>query len=435
MAVDPDWTVEFARWVAPFLDALGNRKRRLWAPFYLRGLLLPGERKSIEPMAARVAPGHKEELHHFIAVAEWDAAALEAVLVDKANRLVGGEDAVLVVDDTALPKKGRLSVGVAHQHCGELGKQANCQALVSLTLARGEVPICLALRLYLPQEWVADRQRRKRCGVPRDIAFRTKPQIALDEIDRVIARGARFGDVLADAGYGTSADFRRGLSERGLTWAVGIVGTQRVYPAEVTLAAPERRLTGGRPRSRPVPSALPVQARHVLADLPWKRITWRRGTKGPLRAHFCAARVRVADVGPRDRRGRPLPGDEEVWLIGERRAGGETKYHLSNRPAATALRTLASLLKARWVCEQPHQQMKEELGVGHHEGRSWQGLHHHALMTMISFAFLQHLRLGGRRKRSHEGRGPLSAAGEDSRPRPQRVEGGPRPWPRHRNPL
>src|SRR3972149_6112262 len=143
MAFNSDWTLEFEHWVEPFLDALGNRKRRLWAPFYMRGLLLPGERKSIEPMAARVAPGHKEELHHFIAVAPWDQAALEAVLVAKANRLVGGEDAVLTVDDTAIPKKGRLSEGVAHQYCGELGKQANCQALVSLSLSRGEGPICL----------------------------------------------------------------------------------------------------------------------------------------------------------------------------------------------------------------------------------------------------------------------------------------------------
>jgi len=417
MAVNPDWIVEFEHWVEPFLAALGNKKRRLWAPFYLKGLLLPGERKSIEPMAARVAPGHKEELHHFIAVAEWDQAALEAVLVEKANRLVGGQDALLVVDDTALPKKGNLSVGVAHQYCGELGKQANCQALVSLSLARGEVPICMALRLYMPQEWIDDRVRRKRSGVPKEIVFRTKPQIALAEIDRVIAQGARFGDVSADAGYGASAEFRRGLSKRGLLWTVGIQAKQRVYPAEVTLAAASRRTTGGRPRSRPVPSLAPVQAHRLLADHPWKKVTWRRGTKGPLVARFAAVRVRVADGGHADRRGHPLPGDEEVWLIGERRQSGETKYHLSNRPATTPLRILASLVKARWVCEQPHQQMKEELGLGHYEGRSWHGLHHHALMTLIAFALLQHLRLGGKKNgaprpaRRPNPRSPRSAGG------------------------
>jgi SRSO17 transposase len=394
MAVNPDWTVEFEDWAEPFLGALGNKKRRLWAPFYLKGLLLPGERKSIEPMAARVAPGHKEELHHFIAVAEWDQAALEAVLVEKANRLVGGEDALLVVDDTALPKKGDLSVGVAHQYCGELGKQANCQALVSLSLARGEVPICVALRLYMPQEWIDDRVRRKRSGVPTEIAFRTKPQIALAEIDRLVAQGARFGDVSADAGYGASAEFRHGLSERGLLWTVGINATQRVYGTDVKVAMPPRPPRGGRPRKTPVASQAPIQARHLLADRRWKKITWRNGTKGPLSAHFAAVRVRVAERG---RPSRPLPGDEEVWLIGEKRDSGETKYHLSNRPAKTPLCTLAPLVKARWVCEQPHQQMKEELGLGHYEGRSWQGLHHHALMTMIAFAFLQHLRLGGKK--------------------------------------
>lgn len=404
MAVDPDWTVEFDRWVEPFLAALGNKKRRLWGPVYMRGLILPGERKSIEPMAARVAPGHKEELHHFIAVAEWDQAALETVLAAKANGLVGDKDAALIVDDTAIPKKGRLSVGVAHQYCGELGKNANCQALVSLSLARGEVPICLGLRLYLPEEWVGDRGRRKRCGVPKEIGFRTKPEIALDEIDRVIAQGVHFGEVLADAGYGASADFRHGLSGRGLRWTVGIQGTQRVYGAGVRLVPPPRSSARGRPRTRPIPSEAPIQARRLLAGQRWRKITWRRGTKGPLSAHFAAVRVRVADGGHPDRHGQPLPSDEKVWLIGERRPSGETKYHLSNRPAKTPLRTLASAIKARWVCEQPHQQMKEELGLGHYEGRSWQGLHHHALLCQIAYAFLQHLRLRGK-KNGASGRG------------------------------
>ena len=416
MAFNSDWTLEFEHWVEPFLDALGNRKRRLWAPFYMKGLLLPGERKSIEPMAARVAPGHKEELHHFIAVAPWDQAALEAVLVAKANRLVGGEDAVLTVDDTAIPKKGRLSVGVAHQYCGELGKQANCQALVSLSLSRGEVPICLGLRLYMPQEWIDDPERRERSGVPGEIVFKEKWRIALDEIDRVIAQRAQFGAVNADAGYGACAQFRKGLSERELTWAVGINGTQKVYPAAVRLLPAARPSKGGRPRKHPVPSAPSVAAREFLAPGKWRRVTWRRGTKGALRAHFCAVRVRVAD-GPEMSRGQHLPGGEEVWLIGERRKRGERKYHLCNRPADTPLRDLASLIKARWVCEQPHQQMKEELGLGHYEGRSWQGLHHHALMTMISFAFLQHLRLRGKknaassRGRRPSPRSPRCAAG------------------------
>lgn len=396
MGLNRDWTVEFDHWAEPFLDALGNKKRRLWAPFYLRGLILPGERKSIEPMAARVAPGHKEELHHFIAVAPWDQAPLEAVLVDKANRLVGGADAHLIVDDTGLPKKGRLSVGVAHQYCGELGKQANCQALVSLSLARGEVPVCVGLRLYMPREWIEDAERRARSGVPEEVVFEEKWRIALREIDRVRAQGARFGDVLADAGYGACAEFRQSLSERGLTWGVGIASTQRVYSADVCLLDPPPRSGRGAPAKHPAPSAPSVSASDFLAPLKWRSITWRRGTKGPLRASFAAARVRMAE-GEKVSQGLRLPGEEQVWLIGERRTKGEIRYHLSNLPAEATLKDLASLIKARWACEQPHQQMKEELGLGHYEGRSWAGLHHHALMTMIAFAFLQHLRLGGKK--------------------------------------
>src|SRR3712207_1192201 len=221
------------RWLAPFLDALGHKKRRTWAPLYVRGLLGPGERKSLQPMAARLGlPGH-DQLQHFVASPAWDDGPLWAVLAEKADRLVGGPEAVLVVDDTALPKKGTLPVGVARQYCGQLGKQASCQALVSLTLARGEVPIPIGLRLFLPDEWTRDPNRCARAGVPEaEVAPRSKGEIALAELDRVLAAGVRFGVVLADAGYGTSAGFRHGLDERRLLWAVGIPRTQKVYRSE-----------------------------------------------------------------------------------------------------------------------------------------------------------------------------------------------------------
>jgi SRSO17 transposase len=197
------WEQEFARWLTPFLEALGHKARRHWAPVYLRGLLGPGERKSVQPMAARVAADDHEQLHHFIATSAWDPAPLEAALVREAQRLVGGRDAVLIIDDTALIKQGRHSVGVARQYCGQLGKRANCQTLVSLTLARGEVPVPVALRLYLPEEWTADRARCRQAGVPPErIAYRTKGELALAELDRARAAGARFGAVLADTGYG-----------------------------------------------------------------------------------------------------------------------------------------------------------------------------------------------------------------------------------------
>ena len=194
-----DWRAAFMSWLAPFLARLGRVEQRHWAPVYLQGLLGPGERKSVEPMAARVAPGDVQPLHHFISTSPWRCEPLEEELVRAADRLVGGPDAVLVIDDTALVKQGRHSVGVARQYCGQLGKKANCQALVSLTLARREVPVGVGLRLYLPQAWAEDAERRIRAGVPEAIPGRPKWQIALDEIGHIRAAGARFGAVLADA--------------------------------------------------------------------------------------------------------------------------------------------------------------------------------------------------------------------------------------------
>src|SRR5918995_1166451 len=271
-------------------------------------------------MSASLGLSGHDQLQHFIASPAWDDGPLWRVLAEKADGLVGGPEVALVIDDTALPKEGTLSVGVARQYCGQLGKRANCQALVSLTLAGREVPVPVGLRLFLPEEWTADPERCAQVGIPR---------------------------------------------------------TQKVYGVDVRLVPP-----GGRKR-RPVPDREPREAEAVLADLPWRRVTWRHGTKGALSARFAAARVRVAD-GATWANNRHLPG-EEAWLVGEWRSGGERKYHLSNLPPRTALRALAGAIKARWVCEQAHQQLKQELGLGHFEGRSWTGLHRHALMTCIAF--------------------------------------------------
>src|SRR5215207_5987728 len=211
------------RWLEPFLGVFGHKKRRTWAPMYLRGLLGPSERKSLQPMAACLGLSGHDQLQHFIASPAWDDAPLWRVLAERADRLVGGPDAVLVIDDTALPKKGALSVGVERQYCGQLGKQANCQALVSLTLAGNEVPVPVGLRLFLPERWTADPARCAAAGVPEaEVVARSKGEIALAELDRLGAAGLRFGIVLADAGYGAGAAFRHGLGKRGLTWAVGI---------------------------------------------------------------------------------------------------------------------------------------------------------------------------------------------------------------------
>src|SRR6201995_4039864 len=240
-----DWKQELERFLTPFLDRLGHRARRQMCPLYVSGLIGPGDRKSIQPMAKQLALGAHDQFHHFIAAGVWDATPIETELLVQADRLVGGGDAVLVIDDTAIPKKGTHSVGVAAQYASALGKTANCQTLVSLTLARGEVPVMVALRLFLPDSWTSDMPRLNRARVPVEHRTRrSKPEIALAEIDRAMAANMRFGCVLADAGYGLSAPFRQGLTERGLAWAVGIPRHQKVYSVGVKLIWPITKVRG-----------------------------------------------------------------------------------------------------------------------------------------------------------------------------------------------
>jgi hypothetical protein len=239
-----------------------------------------------------VAPGDTQQLHHLVSTSPWATAPLEDELVGAADRLVGGPDAALVVDDTCLVKQGRHSVGVKRQYCGQLGKRANCQALVSLTLARAEVPVGVGLRLFLPEDWCGDAERRAAAGVPEAVAYRPKWQIALDEIDRVLASGARFGCVLADAECGKAAEFRAGLGGRRLAYAVGVLPTQKVYPADVTLAPPERKATG-RPPKHPVPSAASVGAAELFVARP--RAAFRTRSRGGAAPRGrCEARSRLS---------------------------------------------------------------------------------------------------------------------------------------------
>jgi len=399
-----DWRVELERWLSPFLTALGHKARARICPAYVAGLIAIGERKSIQPMAQRDGVVGYDQLHHFVGAGVWDAAPLERELARQADAMLGGDEAFLIVDDTALPKKGTHSVGVAPQYASALGKNANCQTLVSLTLASREVPAMVGLRLFLPESWTGDEARLAKAGVPEhNRTYRTKPEIAIEEIDRLRSAGVRFGCVLADAGYGLSAPFRQALSDRGLSWAVGIPRTQKVYPSDVAMIFPVA--SRGRPRKNHVPDVVSVPAQAMLENMRWRKLSWRRGVKGPLAARFAAIRVRVAD-GPPQRIGRMgaqhLPG-QEVWLVGEHRSSGERKYYLANLPPDTSLKRLAGAIKARWVCEQAHQQMKEELGLDHFEGRSWQGLHRHALMSMIALLFLQSRRLTEARREKKNG--------------------------------
>jgi len=424
-----DWRSDLEVWLTPFLAALRHKTRMRVCPAYIAGLIGPGDRKSVQPMAARAGDVGYDQLHHFVAAGVWDSAPLEAVLLKEADRLVGDEAGYLVIDDTALPKKGQHSVGVAPQYASSLGKTSNCQSLVSVTLASCEVPVMVGLRLFLPETWTDDPERMTPARVPLDRQQAlTKPEIAIEEIDRIIASGARFGCVLADAGYGSSGPFRQALSERGLLWAVGLSRRQTVYPADVDLIFPVAK--SGRRRQYYVPNQPSVSAETMLSGERWRKISWRRGTKGRLTCLFAARRVRIAEGHKHrmlDNRMQCMPGDE-VWLVGERRSTGEQKYYVSNLPADATLKMLAAAIKARWICEQAHQQLKEELGLDHFEGRSWTGLHRHALMTMIAYAFLQSRRLkaAGRKKKSRGAAAKTQHASDQTgHPRPLRKASNP----------
>jgi SRSO17 transposase len=301
-----DWREELGRLLKPFLTRLGHKARRQMCPLYVRGLIDPGDRKNIQPVAERLSVGEYDQLHHFIAAGVWDAKPLETELLVQTDRLVGGSDAVLVIDDTAIPEKGTHLVGVAAQDASALGKTANCQTLVSLTLALGEVSVMLALRLFLPESWASKRVRLERAGVPAEFrTLRTKPEMALAEIDRAIAAGVRLGCVLADAGHGLSAPFHQGLTARNLAWAVGIPRHLKVYPADGRMIWPVAKR--GRPRRRHIPDILSIPAEDMLANATWRTISWRTGTKGKLKARFAAVHMRAAHRnGSGTKVGRPI---------------------------------------------------------------------------------------------------------------------------------
>lgn len=408
------WQAELERFLEPFLPCLHHEKQRHWAPVYLRGLLGPGERKSMTRICDQVAPGEDDQINNFIAVAPWDIEAVQRVLARVADGLVGGADSHLIVDDVGWPKKGERSVGVARQYCGAVGKVANCQVAVSLTLARAEVPVPIALRLYLPQAWANDPKRRQAAGVPKSVQFEPKWRIALGEIRKARAAGVRFGDVLGDAEYGKSAEFRAGLDDLALEWAVGIEPQQKLYgPAAAGRGQRVRGLTFAREA---------IAAQTLIGRLEataWRRISWRVGTKGKLSCRWAAVRVLVAD-GDAIAPGVRLPG-REVWLVCEWRQTGEKKYYFSSLGRRASRRRLAGQIKGRWACEQGHQQMKEELGLDHFEGRGWLGLHHHLLLTMMALAFLQSLRLAEAKKGSLRRRrgSPRPRSGRGRRPGPR----------------
>ena len=386
----------FAAYIEGLAKAAGHEDRQIPLKNYCKGLLLPGDRKSIEPMAARLDPENiqpmRQSLHHLVAKAPWsDEVLLEEVRqYVLPNMLKQGPVVAWIVDDTGFPKKGRHSVGVTRQYCGQVGKQENCRIAVSLSVATWSSSLPIGYRLYLPQEWAQDAERRERAEVPEEIAFQTKLEIAAGQIRAAVAAGVTRGVVLADAAYGNDSEFRGVLSELGLQYVVGVQNSMTVWePGKQPLPAKPRRKMGRPPRLlQRSTDHHPVSVKQLAMNLPstaFRDITWREGTSHQLRSRFAAVRVRAAH---RDYE-KAEPHAEE-WLLIEWPRGDKepTKYWLSTLPPATNLKALVKMAKHRWIIERDYQELKQELGLGHFEGRNWRGFHHHATLCIAAYGFL-----------------------------------------------
>jgi SRSO17 transposase len=390
-----DWQGERER-LAQFLEemvaGLGRKDRRQWGTVYVRGLLSTSERKTAARIATQLPDGDVQALQQFVGQSPW---AWEPVRAQLAQRMVREltPAAAWAIDDTGFPKKGNHSVGVARQYSGTLGKIGNCQVAVSLHYATDTDAIPIDFQLYLPEEWLT-AERRQEAGIPEDVMFKTKPAIALDLIDQALAWEIPRGVVVADAGYGKHSAFRLALAERKLQYAVGVDRSTAVWSTDIwpEEAQPAAAASGKRPLGRPrrLPKGLPAPLSvHQLAlALPadsWHQVTWREGTKGPMSSRFAAVRVRLAHGYHKHEK-----AEEPQWLLLEWLAeqAEPSRYWLSTLPLTTDLASLVRMAKIRWWIEQGYQQLKDELGLDHYEGRGWKGWHHHVTLTMIAFAFL-----------------------------------------------
>ena len=386
----------FRAYIERLTRALGHADRV--APFrtYCVGLMLPGARKSVEPMAARVEPARvgaaHQCLHHFVAKAAWDDASVLAGVREAVLPAMEAQAPIRawIIDDTGIPKKGRLSVGVGRQYCGQVGKQENCQVAVSLSVATDQASLPVAFRLYLPEAWADDPERRAKAGVPEEVTFQTKPQIALAQIRAAVAADLPRGVVVMDAGYGVDGELRAGVTELGLAYMAGVQSSVGLWPPGTTPLPPMPWKGRGRPPKliRRNADHQPISARDLAKRLPaqaWHSVTWREGTAAPLTSRFAAVRVRP---GHRDYwRTEPWP---EEWLLIEWPEGEKepAKYWLSTLAETAPLAELVDTAKLRWRIERDYQELKQELGLDHFEGRGWRGFHHHATMCIAAYGFL-----------------------------------------------
>ena len=387
----------FDGYVEALIEVIGHADRADPLRDYCTGLMMPVARKSVEPLAAITAPARVSAKHqsllHFVGQAPWSDEALMARVRDWAlPRMIerGGAITAWIVDDTGFPKKGKHSVGVARQYCGQLGKQDNCQVAVSLSIANEGGSLPVAWRLYLPEIWAHDLERRKKAKIPDDIIFQTKPQIALEQIHAALATKTPVGVILADAGYGADGGFRQALTELGLAYAVGVQPTLSVWRPGEGPQPPKAWSGKGRPPSLMQRSAdhQPLSAKALAESLPadaWQTITWREGSNVALASRFAAARLRPASRDYNLRHPRA-----EEWLLVEWPEGDKEplKYWLSTLPEMMSLRELVRTTKLRWRIERDYRELKQELGLGHYEGRGWRGFHHHASLCIAAYGFL-----------------------------------------------
>lgn len=377
-------------------QAVGHVDRHLPLRNYCAGLLLDGERKSVEPMAARLAPDHvqsmHESLHHFVAQSPWSDADMFRQVRDYVLPAMQTQGPVTawIVDETSYVKKGTHSVGVDRQYCGRLGKKENCQVAVSLSVATATGSLPIAWQLYLTEEWAGDDKRRKETAVPDEVGFQTKPQIALAQIQRAVEEKVARGVVLADEIYGSNRQFREGVEELKLDYSLAVRSTTTVWALQYQPLPPKAWDGKGRQakRMRRDQAHQPITAKQLaqeLGDATWHEVAWREGSKGVLQSRFAALRVRPA-YGD-DRKGSLQP---EQWLLIEWPAGTNepSSYWLSNLPKKTRLKALVGISKHRWVIERDYEELKSELGLAHYEGRNWRGFHHHATLCIAAYGFL-----------------------------------------------
>jgi SRSO17 transposase len=386
----------FEVYVQGLVSVIGHADRAKPLRDYCMGLMMPCDRKSVEPIAAITAPertgAQHQSLLHFVGEGGWSdekvLAKVREMVLPQIER--HGPIEAWIIDDTGFPKKGRHSVGVARQYCGQLGKQDNCQVAVSLSLANHHASLPVAYRLYLPEEWAQDRKRRRKVGVPEGIGFKTKPQIALEQIDAACRAGLPRGVVLMDAGYGANTDLRMNIAALALTYVAGIQPIATVWVPGLSPLRPKTWSGRGRPPKliRRDRNHRPISVKELALGLPakaWRTIAWREGSTEQLSGTFARIRVRVAHRDYNLTSRRP-----EEWLLIEWPNGEDEpiKYWLSNLPEDMAFKRLVDLAQLRWRIERDYQDLKQELGLGHFEGRGWRGLHHHATLCISAYGFL-----------------------------------------------